>query len=45
MYLFAIIKQQKFTVRFNTLKQNNPKKQITYKKPSTEKSLDYRWQG
>ena len=28
MYLFAIIKQQKFTVRFNTLKQNNPKNKL-----------------
>lgn len=34
MYLFAIIKQQKFAIRFNTLKQL--KKQISDKNPSLE---------
>ena len=45
IYLFANIKQQKFTVIFNTRKTSNSKNKISDKNPSLEKSLDRRWQG
>ena len=46
MYLFAIIKQQKFKInkiQYTKIKQFN--QQISDKNPSIEKSLDHRWQG
>ena len=45
MHLFTIIKQQKFTLRFNTLNIKQLKKQLSDKNPTIEISVDHRLQG